>query len=236
MKKNFGLKNFGLIFRSLILGTPNWQGISNHCLQKPPFRDPCQGVEMRYPCPSFLGVFEYTQASLKTPTKDFSSPYKLLKSLGDKQKALKKTKEFPSKTNTKETKAPRKRRTGTIWQKISKKTLLGGGGRGGRSKNYECHTSWNSMIFREGDEDSNFSVFRVRRFTEWRGLLTELPLMWKSLPNPSFTECPSSSPKKKPSLLPLTGASSYRLPKWLRAQLLQTVLPTRKFSRHESAS
>ena len=25
--------------------------------------------------------------------------------------------------------------------------------------------------FREGDEDSNFSVFRVRRFTEWSGPL-----------------------------------------------------------------
>ena len=25
--------------------------------------------------------------------------------------------------------------------------------------------------FREGDEDSNFSVFRVRRFTEWPGAL-----------------------------------------------------------------
>ena len=25
--------------------------------------------------------------------------------------------------------------------------------------------------FREGDEDSNFSVFRVRRFTEWPGPL-----------------------------------------------------------------
>ena len=31
--------------------------------------------------------------------------------------------------------------------------------------------------FREGDEDSNFSVFRVRRFTEWPG-----PLHWIAFP------------------------------------------------------
>ena len=48
--------------------------------------------------------------------------------------------------------------------------------------------------FREGDEDSNFSIFRVRRCSEWPNLFTELPFLWKSLipwiASPLFTENP----------------------------------------------
>ena len=42
--------------------------------------------------------------------------------------------------------------------------------------------------FWEGDEDSNFSVFRVRRFTEWPGPLCWIAFPVESLPKPSFTE------------------------------------------------
>ena len=66
--------------------------------------------------------------------------------------------------------------------------------------------------FREGDEDNNFSVFRVRRFTQWPG-----PLHWIAFPveiltkplihwiaSPLFTEN---------SFFSLKSASSHPLPK-----------------------
>ena len=58
---------------------------------------------------------------------------------------------------------------------------------------------WIRADFRDGDEDSNFSIFRVRRFTESPG-----PLHWiafpvkKPLPNPSFTELPPPFSPKAP--------------------------------------
>ena len=69
--------------------------------------------------------------------------------------------------------------------------------------------------FREGDEDSNFSVFRVRRFAESPGplhwiafpveILTKPPIHW--IASPLFTEKPFFS---------LKSASSHPLPKnWL---------------------
>ena len=66
--------------------------------------------------------------------------------------------------------------------------------------------------FREGDEDSNFSLFRVRRFTEspeplhWIAfsveILTKPPIHW--IASPQFTENPFFS---------LKSASSHPLPK-----------------------
>ena len=59
--------------------------------------------------------------------------------------------------------------------------------------------SWLWQDFREGDEDSNFSVFRVRRFTESPG-----PLHWIAFPveiliqDPSFTELPPPFSLKTP--------------------------------------
>ena len=43
--------------------------------------------------------------------------------------------------------------------------------------------------FGEVDEDSNFSVFRVWRFTEWPGPFHWIAFPVESLPKPSFTEC-----------------------------------------------
>ena len=67
--------------------------------------------------------------------------------------------------------------------------------------------------FREGDEDSNFSVFRVRRFTESPGplhwiafpveILTKPPIHW--IASPLFTE--------KPRFFYWKSASSHPLPK-----------------------
>ena len=42
---------------------------------------------------------------------------------------------------------------------------------------------------RERDEDSNFSVFRTGGSLNGPDLFTELPFLWKSLPNLLFTEC-----------------------------------------------
>ena len=69
--------------------------------------------------------------------------------------------------------------------------------------------------FQEGDEDSNFSVFRVRRFTESPGplhwiafpveILTKPPIHWiaspLSLKNPFFTQIALSYPLPKNQLL-----------------------------------
>ena len=64
-----------------------------------------------HPCPSFPWSFRKYQGK---PQKHqgFFSPCEPLKTLENKEKTLKKTKEFRSKKNTKETKTPRKRRTG----------------------------------------------------------------------------------------------------------------------------
>ena len=89
----------------------------------------------------------------------------------------------------------------------------------------EClYFAWNRVRadFREGDEDSNSSIFRVQRFSEWPE-----PLHWIAFPveiltkplihwiaSPLFTENPFSS---------LKSASSHPLPKnrfWLRGQQL----------------
>ena len=43
--------------------------------------------------------------------------------------------------------------------------------------------------FREGDEDSNFSIFTGGSLNR-RDLFTELPFLQKSLPNPPFTKLP----------------------------------------------
>ena len=51
--------------------------------------------------------------------------------------------------------------------------------------------------FQEGDEDSNFSVFRVRRFTEWPEPLHWIAFSVESLPNPWFTELPPPFSLKK---------------------------------------
>ena len=62
------------------------------------------------PCPSFPWSFRKYQGK---PQKHqgFLSPHEPLKTLENKQKTPKKTKDFRSKKNTKETKTPRKRRT-----------------------------------------------------------------------------------------------------------------------------
>ena len=74
--------------------------------------------------------------------------------------------------------------------------------------------------FQEGDEDSNFPVFRIRRFTESPGplhwiafpleILTNPPIHW--IASPLFTENPFFS---------LKSASSHPLPKnrlWTKVQ------------------
>ena len=69
-------------------------------------------------CPSFPWSLRKYQGK---PQKQqgFSSPREPLKILENKQKPLKKTKENPSKKNTKETKTPRKRRTGRRTKKTA---------------------------------------------------------------------------------------------------------------------
>ena len=53
----------------------------------------------------------------------------------------------------------------------------------------QCICNTQELIFWEVDLDSNFSVFAVRRLLNGPDLFTELPFLWKSLPNPSFTKC-----------------------------------------------
>ena len=53
--------------------------------------------------------------------------------------------------------------------------------------------------FGEGEEDSNFSFFRVRRFSEWPEALHWIAFpVEKSLPNPWFTELPPPFSLKSP--------------------------------------
>ena len=68
-------------------------------------------ASLKVPCPSFPWSFRKDQGK---PQKHqgFFSASEPLKTPENKQKTLKKTKEFHSKKNTKETKTPRKRRTG----------------------------------------------------------------------------------------------------------------------------
>ena len=70
------------------------------------------------PCPSFPWSFRKDQGK---PQKHqgFFSAFEPLKTLENKQNTLKKTKEFRSKKNTKETKTPRKRRTGYLRHLLS---------------------------------------------------------------------------------------------------------------------
>ena len=77
---------------------------------------------------------------------------------------------------------------------------------------FKTRTVRSEPIFREGDEDSNFSVFRVRRFSEWPKPLhwiafpveipTKPPIHW--IASPLFTE--------NPLFFSLRSASSHPLP------------------------
>ena len=76
----------------------------------------------------------------------------------------------------------------------------------GKSR-FELHCPQIRADFREGDEDSNFSVFRVRRFTEWPEplhriafpvqILTKALIHW--IASPLFTENPFFSLKSASS-------------------------------------
>ena len=67
--------------------------------------------------------------------------------------------------------------------------------------------------FREGDEDSNFSVFTVRRFTESPGPLHCIAFPVEILTkNPTFTELPPPF-SLKTLFFALKSASLYPLPK-----------------------
>ena len=46
------------------------------------------------------------------------------------------------------------------------------------------HVTQIGADFREGDEDINFSIFRVRRFTEWPGPLNCIALTVEILTKP----------------------------------------------------
>ena len=71
----------------------------------------------------------------------------------------------------------------------------------------EMHCHRVRADFWEGDEDSNFSVFRVRRFTEWPRPLHRIAFpVEKALPNPSFTDLPP--PFFLGTLLPLKSSGT----------------------------
>ena len=58
-----------------------------------------------------------------------------------------------------------------IWTEAQKPFLPLGACRGGRALQKGVFLPSIRADFREGDEDSNFSLFRIRRFTEWPGPL-----------------------------------------------------------------
>ena len=71
----------------------------------------------------------------------------------------------------------------------------------------------NSVDFREGDEDSNFSIFRVQRFTEW-----PRPLHWIAFPVQILTKplihwMPAPFSPKNPFFFSLRSVLSHPLPK-----------------------
>ena len=66
--------------------------------------------------------------------------------------------------------------------------------------------------FREGDEDSNFQFSESGGSLNGPDLFTELPVLLKSLPNPSFTECLPHF-HRQTLFFPPKIASSHPLPK-----------------------
>ena len=59
-------------------------------------------------------------------------------------------------------------------------------------------TPYDKSWFSGRGEDNNFSLFRVRRFTEWPGPLHWIAFPVKILPNPPFTELPPPCSLKTP--------------------------------------
>ena len=86
-------------------------------LTKTPFGNPQKVQNEESPTLSFffLGLVENTKENPQEH-QGFSSPCEPLKTLENKQKTPQKTKEIPSKKNTKETKTSRKRRTGDFFR------------------------------------------------------------------------------------------------------------------------
>ena len=75
-----------------------------------------------------------------------------------------------------------------------------------------CRPLKHSMSVRgRGHEDSNFSIFRGRRFTAWPGPLHWIAFPVEILTKPSFTEMPPPFSLKKPFFW-LRSASSHPLP------------------------
>ena len=74
------------------------------------------GSGSAFPCPSFPWSFRKHQGELRKHQGVFW-PCEPFKTLANEQKTPQKTKEIPSKKNTKETQRPRKRRTGLVPEK-----------------------------------------------------------------------------------------------------------------------